>query len=86
MVRLNTNKRKEEIMSKYIEFCSNKCENENRTHFQEWIGENIIFNGVVDKTTGKGVGRIFRLEDEIELDANDNMDGINLIARKYFKE
>jgi hypothetical protein len=69
-------------MSKYNDFMNN-IGNENRTHFQEWIGDNIIFNGVIDKASGKGVGRIFRFEEEIELDANDSMDGINLIAKKH---
>lgn len=69
-------------MSKFHDFADSIEPNENRRHFQEWIGENIIFNGVIDKSTGKGVGRIFRLEEEIELDANDSIDGINLIAKK----
>lgn len=72
-------------MSKFHEFADSIEPNENRRHFQEWIGENIIFNGVIDKSTGKGIGRIFRLEEEIKLDAFDDMDGINLIAKRVME-
>jgi hypothetical protein len=72
-------------MSKFHEFTDAIETNENRVHFQEWIGEKIIFNGVIDKSTGKGVGRLFTLEEEIELDAFNEMDGINLIVKKVME-
>jgi hypothetical protein len=72
-------------MSIYSEFVESIEDDNNRRHFQEWMGHNIILNGVVDKSTGKGVARVFRLEEEFELDVDNDMDVINLITKKVLE-